>query len=343
MRAEAWPAADKLFRSDPRWMGSDDAYSVPLGGDRTLWLFGDTFIADEPGQTRRECHFIRNSIAIQNGADPSSAEIAFHWGASDHRPLSFFEVENQEWLWPLDGMMIDSILLLFLMKVRSPSRRSRGPIDEWREEGPLGFFDVFDFQCIRVLNPQDPPGAWDAETVTQREDSGGIITGAALLRHGEHLLAYGWRNRKGYLCRWDASRAAAGDLRRWEWWTGDAWSLDLAGATVVLPRCTTEFTVHRHRDRMLQVQLTTVDGGAIQSRHSDQPHGPFSLLEDLYSPPEADRPGVFIYAAKAHPQLTGCDLVCTYASNGRDVDETLDDDSIYFPRFVRVWDEREKK
>ena len=45
MTAEAWPAADALFHSDPRWRGGDAAYSVPLGGDRVLWLFGDSFIA----------------------------------------------------------------------------------------------------------------------------------------------------------------------------------------------------------------------------------------------------------------------------------------------------------
>ena len=42
--AEPWPEADELFRSDPHWLGSDDAYSIDLGDGRVLWLFGDTFI-----------------------------------------------------------------------------------------------------------------------------------------------------------------------------------------------------------------------------------------------------------------------------------------------------------
>ncbi|MEA2698994.1 MAG: hypothetical protein QOI66_3265, partial [Myxococcales bacterium] len=43
--AAAWPDADALFRRDPRWLGGDAAFSVALGGDRILWLFGDSFIA----------------------------------------------------------------------------------------------------------------------------------------------------------------------------------------------------------------------------------------------------------------------------------------------------------
>lgn len=56
-KTSAWPEADKLFRSDPRWLGGDAAYSVDLGHGRVPWLFGDSFIADAPGQTRRQSSF----------------------------------------------------------------------------------------------------------------------------------------------------------------------------------------------------------------------------------------------------------------------------------------------
>ena len=32
--AEAWPEADRLFRSDPSWRGGDGASSVDLGDNR---------------------------------------------------------------------------------------------------------------------------------------------------------------------------------------------------------------------------------------------------------------------------------------------------------------------
>lgn len=332
MRAEAWPAADKLFRSDPLWMGSDDAYSVPLGGDRTLWLFGDTFIANEPGRSRRQCHFISNSIGIQTGSDPSTAEISFHWATGSSGPASFFELPDDEWLWPLDGTLADDVLILFFMRVRPTSKSGGSRIDQWREMGSLGFFDVHAFYALRVLNPQDSPDLWQMDPMESVAATNGIIAGAALLTDDEHLLAYGWRDREGFLCRWDAAKAAQGHLDPCEWWDGGSWSLDPSDAKSVLDRCTTEFTIHPHGEQLVHVQM----GDGIQVRRSSQPQGPFTEPRSIYSPPENAR-GVFTYAAKAHPQLTGADFVCTYASIA-EVDETLDDTSIYFPRFVRVHD-----
>src|SRR5215467_7748298 len=43
--AAPWPEADCIFRSDPRWLGADAAFSVDLGQGRVLWLFGDSFVA----------------------------------------------------------------------------------------------------------------------------------------------------------------------------------------------------------------------------------------------------------------------------------------------------------
>lgn len=331
MRGEAWPAADKLFRSDPRWRGSDDAYSVPLGADRTLWLFGDTFIADKPGLNRRRCDFISNSIGIQTGSDPSTAEISFHWSAKpEGGPTSFFDLAGEDWLWPLDGTLVNEVLILFFMRVRSTSTSGGSRIDQWREMGSLGFFDVHDFYALRVLNPQDPPDRWQMDPVETVASTDGITTGAALLCDDEHLLGYGWRDRQGFLCRWDAAKAAEGHLDPCEWWDGRSWSLDPSEALPVLDGCSTEFTVHPHDNQLVHVQM----GEGIQVRRSSRPQGPFSEARSIYSPPESTR-GVFTYAAKAHPQLTGADLVCTYASIA-EIDETLDDQSIYFPRFVRI-------
>ena len=65
--------ADALFHQDPRWLGGDAAYSIDLGDDRTLWLFGDSFIATSPALTRRESTLVRNSVAVMTGRDPLTA------------------------------------------------------------------------------------------------------------------------------------------------------------------------------------------------------------------------------------------------------------------------------
>jgi hypothetical protein len=43
-----------------------------------------------------------------------------------------------------------------------------------------------------------------------------------------------------------------------------------------------------------------------------------------------------IYAGKAHPELTGADLILTYATNTFKFEEYFTDSLIYYPRFVRL-------
>jgi hypothetical protein len=38
------PEWDALFERESGWIGADGNYSIPLGGDTTLWLFSDTFV-----------------------------------------------------------------------------------------------------------------------------------------------------------------------------------------------------------------------------------------------------------------------------------------------------------
>ncbi|MCA1733021.1 MAG: DUF4185 domain-containing protein, partial [Acidobacteria bacterium] len=56
----------------------------------------------------------------------------------------------------------------------------------------------------------------------------------------------------------------------------------------------------------------------------------------LYRPSEYYRPNVMIYAAKAHPHLTGAYLPLTYANNSLEFADHLRDESTYYPRFVRL-------
>lgn len=104
--AEPWPEADALFHGDPTWVGGDGAYSVDLGAGRVLWSFGDSLIARGATRTRDGAYFIRNSVAVQTGYDPSRAVMAFYWADNDHSPGSFFPEQGAEWFWPSQGVML---------------------------------------------------------------------------------------------------------------------------------------------------------------------------------------------------------------------------------------------
>jgi hypothetical protein len=68
--------------------------------------------------------------------------------------------------------------------------------------------------------------------------------------------------------------------------------------------------------------------------------GPWSAPLEVYRPPESDEPRVFVYAAKAHPQLVApdaADLVITYATNSFEFSDLFTpqgERELYWPRFV---------
>ncbi|MDQ1687660.1 MAG: hypothetical protein QOK42_635 [Frankiaceae bacterium] len=337
MTGADWPEADARFRADPRWLGGDDGYTVHLGGDRTLWLFGDTFIA-EAGQTRSDTDVVHSSIALQTGLDLATCDFHFDWRRTpDGRPLSLVETGDETWLWPGDGLLVDGRLLLFFMHVRSTRPDLDGMDAAWEAEGSMGFFEVFGWQAFVVLDPQKDLADWQFEPVTRPDVSHGSVIGTAVIEYGDHVLAYCYTADGALLARWKRATAAAGDLSEPEWWCEDGWGAQ-GRPVVVLPDALTEFTVHRG-DASRWV-LTEVTGfaepeAAVSLRFADQPEGPWSASTPVH--PLRDRPpGAVIYAGKAHPELAGPGLVVSHVTIGMTRDETLRNRELYVPRVVCV-------
>lgn len=334
MAAEAWPAADALFHRDPRWRGGDAAYSVPLGGDRVLWLFGDSFIATGATPGRRASRMVRNSIAIQHGLDPSTASITFGWRTDSAGPASFFPGDGDRWYWPGHGSRIGDALVLFLSRIRPTPGEGLGfGADGWRvalienlDAGPSSW-------RIRLLIP--PPGL----------DS--TVVGLAAWREGPDVVALAIRepgDHAGCLVRWPAADLARGRLDGARWWAGDSAGWVDARAlrvrpAVVIEDAGPECSLHRDPRTGKQVHVRTMGFGAseIGVRFADRPQGPWSRTASVFRPPESDRRDAFVYAAKGHPELAGAGLILTYAANTFAGFETLvTDTTLYYPRFVRL-------
>ncbi|GAC1408590.1 MAG: hypothetical protein NVSMB57_00030 [Actinomycetota bacterium] len=327
----SWPEADALFRSDPRFLGTDDAYSVPLSSSRTLWLFGDSFIGDGVNTRRESAAFIRNSIGIMEGQDPASATISFHWKPG---PEAFFAVEGPTWLWPLHGARAGGALLLFFMLVRPAQEGGTGGIEEWREHGIFGFFNVFGWTAIRVENPDDDPQDWRSSFVAPMEPSR-VVLGASAIAHNEWLYMYGWDEAMSiYVARISLDLTDAHPFESLQWWDGHEWGRH-HDPVPVADEGTTEFTVHRLGGRFCMTAIPTAEPRSLAMRWASRPEGPWSPWSVAFTPEESPRADAFAYAGKAHPQLKGADIVATYASIAA-CDITLKDDSLYYPRFVRL-------
>ena len=78
-----------------------------------------------------------------------------------------------------------------------------------------------------------------------------------------------------------------------------------------------------------------LDGPEREALFDDDALGLGGLLDGRFGKAVL-KAGAFVYAGKAHPELTGAPLVATYASNAFDFATVVADMSLYYPRFVRL-------
>src|SRR5262249_17081301 len=111
LEAAGWAQADVLFRRDPRWLGSDGAYSIPLTGGRILWLFEERLVAPTTPYVKKHAYFVRNTVAIERGSDPTTASMTFYWRGRGSRASSFFREQGPHWYWPAHGIQVGRALV----------------------------------------------------------------------------------------------------------------------------------------------------------------------------------------------------------------------------------------
>lgn len=330
IEATRWAAAEKIFRSDPRWLGGDGASSVDLGHGRVLWLFGDSFIDLSGSGSRRTSDLVRNSIAIQTGYDPTSASMKFAWKMNDGKPAAFFARQSENWFWPASGIMVGKRLLIFLMEIGTAANE-------------LGF-EARGWKAVLINNPQEEPGCWMLTYLKSPQRQGLIVgSGNPLIENGFlKVFATDGKDRAVYLVRWSERSARAGTLTSPQWWAGDkaGWvgaPADQEQLQCIIADGQTEFTVE-YRPRLqnyFQVQTLSIMNPCMAMSTAAAVTGPWSKQACFFTPPEQGMPDLLIYAGKSHPILRGAEMVFTYVVNTTKEDRLLKDMTIYFPAMVK--------
>jgi hypothetical protein len=196
-------------------------------------------------------------------------------------------------------------------------------------------------------NPDAEPSAWRVRALDTPPNPLGILVGfAAVVRQGEYVYALGSQNpvksHPIYAARWPAERVRRGELLDPEWWAGErlGWVRDSSSAPrwPLFENGQAELTVHVDAATRWFLAVHTQGFGAadVTMRAAPTLTGPWTAPRMIYRPPEYYRPNVMIYAGKAHPHLTGADLVLTYATNTFEFGELTAGSAIYYPRFVRL-------
>ena len=326
MDARPWPEASALFLNDSTWIGGDGAYSVDLGHERVLWLFGDSSIATSSARRRSESYFIRNSVALQTGYDPTRAFMRFYYGRQEGHPSSFVPEDGAYWFWPGHGIRLEERLLLFYGRVYQ------------RSEGMWGFASG-DSTVFSVDNPDDEPSAWHVQDVPLAESSRGVQLGESVLRIAGFLYVYGAAGdfHEVYLARFPLAAARVGDLSSAEWWGLNGFGEAGLRRPIITPGAP-EFSVSFSAQLGKYVFVETAGFGpsTIAVRTADAPEGPWTDPRDVMRPPESYSQDAFVYAAKGHPEQRGADLAATYVPSSMDGVPADPDEQLYYPRFVRI-------
>jgi hypothetical protein len=329
LTAQPWPEADALFHQDPQWLGADGAYSTDLGGGRVLWLFGDTFVATSSAGDRSQSTMVHNTVAVESGTDPSRSSIAFRWGTTAGKPDAFFPGTGEDWFWPGHAALVEGRLVVFLSRVAPSS-------------GGLGF-QAAGWTAVRVDDPSADPSAWRRVPLTTPASTLGVTFGEAALVQAGTLYVFGAEDgsHAAHLLRWPVAAVAQGDLSAPEWWTPSGWVAHAALTAVPAPLFADgapELSVQPDPRGAGWIEVQTVGYGSatIDLRSAPAFVGPWGQAEVAYTPPESQRPDVLVYAGKSHPELTGAQVIATYATNSSNFATLTADPSLYYPKFVRL-------
>lgn len=345
--AEPIPAYDELFHRETGWTGADADISVALGDAQTLWLYGDTFYGDIVDDKRCLC-LVSNSIALQQGTDPTTATVDFHYGPrQDGVPTPFFTPpDGAGWFWPRHGIRVGDKVHLFLTQlVKDPSDPQfifGKRIASWK---------------VTIPNPSDPPAQWRlsyqklpwSDLSAAGEDR--LSLGQSIVQSPDgNIYVYGTK-KVGTIHHQVVARAPAdslADLSKWRFYADGLWTDNHQDASLELEVRGPNYSVSYHPglrsflfiQEDLRPEHLAENGNPKQIvlRRAQGPTGPWTAPQVVYACPEPEEDaGRYCYHARGNPHLAevGNELILSYASSNSEVG-AINDADVYFPRFVRL-------
>jgi hypothetical protein len=325
------PASPSCLPSFPYkdgWYGGDGAYSIRLDDKRILWLFGDTFVSDEPGrQDRVDMKVVLGTtLAISTCTADAGFQIQYYLKKKNGEFVSSFGVND--WLWPQDPFMVDGTLYVPLVAIRA-NPDMQGPFK----------FEIAGHKIARIKNiGAAHPDQWitDYIDLTPALPKGMMAFATTSIVHGDYVYFY------PFYAMTDAPPGAYGNtlaripisglgdpVNAIQYLNKDGkWEKELNPATVkiVLDAGVSELSVRYHADdrRWIAVYMSTRNkGDQLLYQAADGPEGPWTkpkaLIEtipevDLKSP-RYDKNN-FCYAGKEHIDFArDRSLVVTYVCN----------------------------
>jgi len=208
----------KLFARDCCGVtGADGEYSVLLPDERTIWIFGDSFLGTvKPDRSREKTipWFIRNSMAVQEGDSLRSFyNVIEGWPSSlvipPGAPKGKMFSEDTLWYWPGDGFVENGKLKVFMSLFNQAEKGDWG--FRWQSSN-IATFSLPDIK-LEKIDHFDYPG------INEIHWGHAVCDG-----NKKYTYIYGAEDKTKNLY---VARAAKGNiLASWEFFTGKEWVKD---------------------------------------------------------------------------------------------------------------------
>jgi hypothetical protein len=316
------------FPDKDGWYGGDGAYSIKLDQERTLWLFGDTFVDSKEGRKDRvDMDFIAGTtMAISTCSINNEFKIKYHLKKKNGEYVSSFG-EN-EWLWPQDPFTVNDVLYIPLIVVTATNNT-----------GELFNFMITGHKFARIKDfSSDDPYQWNVDYVDYTkaipQDIRAFATTSVVYKNHVYFYPfYAYSKDKvnvfgNILARIPADRID-NPIGAVEYFGKDGtWQNKLNPETVkvVLGAGVSELSVRYHASdkKWIAVYLNTQNrGDKLLYQTADKPEGPWSEPKVLGEPiPEVDPQSRlydknnFCYAGKEHIEFSrNRNLTVSYVCN----------------------------
>jgi len=305
-------------------IGWDYQHVYPLGGNRHLWLFQDTFVDhSNTANTLDGASFVHNAALIQDG----NCFRLLHRGTVDQPEpfeLGTGTTTLSTWFWPMGGEVHDGRLHVFW------ARMVKDEIDPPVPDG-LGWHPETTYVAI-----YDPATLARIDFRPATQPGVSPIYGYAVQSDGDWTYLFGnsfeqnlsreggWANGPHSATRVYLARVPRGALfDQPTYWTPTGWSMDRRAAAPVLQRHWAEFPFQPRLFDGRWVAVTAVDGywgDEFELDVANDPWGPWTTVESRPLVPRGADPRMNTYHAHLMPWRDGSgDLVVSVSNNARNM------------------------
>jgi hypothetical protein len=303
-------------------LGHDYQHVYPLGGDRYLWLFQDTFI-DQSGtaDVLGEADFTHNSAMVQTGEC-----FTLYQRGSVSSPMSFEPGTGEQlltkWFWPLGGELADGQLQVFWAEMtKDPNPAPGGGLGWHPTSAWLATYDATTLQRLS-FNPAPNPSA--SRLYGYAVASAGAYTYLFGNTYDQNLERQGgWNAGPLSATRMWLARVPRGQLDTApEYRTANGWSSDPAAARPMMSRFWAENPMQPRFLDGQWVAATKRDGFWGSELFIDvarNPWGPWTTVSEQTIQPRDGDPLMNTYHAYPLPWLDHGAIIVSVSQNARDM------------------------